>query len=357
MTNLTLTLNKQFKVFVITSSHDLNLSKDYDSIIINQWNEVNIFESKNTINVFYTQKRVDRQGYLKLFCEVQPTIVYLNNIYSYHFFRLPLQTLENIKLDYRIIVCPRGMLQQGALGLKPFKKKIYLAYLRLTGLLNKVYWHATNEEEENDIKKHFKKNKGVLIAPNIPKSPIETISYPIKQKGKLQMIFLSLITQKKNLLFLLQVILTSDKNICLDIYGPVTDKAYWQQCESIIKQMPEKVQYKGEVQPPFVQQVLSQYHAFILPTKGENFGHALYESLSAGRPVITSYFTPWNDLKKKKAGVNLDISNMQDCIGKLHDFADLNQEEYNGYCEGAYQLARQYYQNLNAEVKYSELFG
>lgn len=151
--------------------------------------------------------------------------------------------------------------------------------------------------------------------------------------------------------------LRCQKNIVLDIYGPVTDKKYWEQCELLIQQMPDKVQYKGEVQPAAVQNILSQYHALILLTKGENFGHALYESLSAGRPAITSYFTPWNDLQQKRAGVNVDIDNMKDCLEKLHHFADMKQDEYNIYCKGAHELALQYYRNLDTEVKYRELFG
>ena len=80
-----------------------------------------------------------------------------------------------------------------------------------------------------------------------------------------------------------------------------------------------------------MQEVIAQYHALILFTKGENFGHAIYESLSVGRPVITSYFTPWNDLQEKNAGVNVDISDTQDCVRKILNLCNFNQEDYNNY--------------------------
>ena len=35
----------------------------------------------------------------------------------------------------------------------------------------------------------------------------------------------------------------------------------------------------------------------ILPTKGENFGHVIAESLSASLPVIISQNTPWRNLQ------------------------------------------------------------
>lgn len=356
LVNLAIALHSRFEVFVITRDRDLTESKTYPRIIINQWNKVKLQEENKYVFVFYSDSTLDKKSYRKVINDINPLFIYFNNIYSYHFFLLPLFALK-VTENPAIVICPRGMLQQGALAVKPFKKKIYLAFLHFTGFLNKAFWHATNKEEENDIKKYFPVNKGTVVAPNIPKPPLNHISYPVKQQGYLHLIFLSLIAEKKNILLLLQIIKASKKNIVLHIYGPVTDKKYWLQCLQLIQQMPDKVQYKGEVQPAVVQEVISKYHALILLTKGENFGHALYESLSAGRPVITSFFTPWRDLKQKNAGVNADINSSRDCLEKLNKFAEMNQKEYNTYCEGAHLLALQYYQNLNAEVKYRELFG
>jgi glycosyltransferase involved in cell wall biosynthesis len=356
LTNLAVALNETYSIYVITSCHDLRSTETYKDIAIDQWNEVNIPVSRNVTRVYYAG-RLNKGIYEGLFNEIKPAIVYFNNIYSYPFFRLPLQTIKSLAGNYKIVICPRGMLQAGALAVKTFKKKIYLAYLHFCGLLDSAYWHATNEEEACDIKKQFPKNKGIVIAPNIPKPPVEEIFYPAKAVGQLRLVFLSLIAEKKNLLLLLQVMLTSKKDIVLDIYGPVTDEGYWQQCLELIQQMPGKVQYRGEVKPTEVQKVLAQYHALILLTKGENFGHALYESMSAGRPVITSYFTPWKDLQEKSAGANADILDMNDCLQKLDDCADMDQDEYNLYCKGAHRLALQYYQNIDAEERYGELFG
>lgn len=358
LVNLSLALSEQYEVNIITTAYDLNSQIWYADININKWNKITLPGSEKSINVFYSNhKNLDKKCINFLIKEVSPHVIYFNGIFSYRYFLLPLLTLKTVITNYKVIICPRGMLQKGALAVKPFKKKMYLAYLRFIDLLNNVSFHATNEEEENDIKKHFPKNKEIVIAPNIPKPPFTNIYYPLKQPAQLKLVFLSLITKKKNILLLLQLIQASEKNIILDIYGPVTDKRYWQQCESLIAQMPGKVQHKGEVQPAEVQKVLSQYHALILLTKGENFGHALYESMSVGRPVVTSYFTPWTDLQQQHAGVNVDISSVDNCLKKLQIFAGLNQTEYNLYCNGAHQAALQYYQNLNAEERYRELFG
>ena len=38
-----------------------------------------------------------------------------------------------------------------------------------------------------------------------------------------------------------------------------------------------------------------------LPSKGENFGHIIMESLAASTPVIISDLTPWKDLENARA--------------------------------------------------------
>lgn len=357
LTHLAAALHKDYAIFVVTGSHDLLSKETYKNIIINDWNKVELPGNKGLINVYYADKALNKKVYLQIFNKIIPDIIYLNNIYSDLFFRLPLSVAKSGARQSKVVVCPRGMLQKGALAVKPFKKKIYLTYLQFAGRLKNVCWHATNEEEATDIRKYFPENKGIIIAPNIPKSPYAKISFLSKERDQLRLVFLSLITEKKNLSLLLALMQLTQKKITLDIYGPVTDNAYWESCEAQIKLMPEKVQYKGDVQPADVQQVLSQYHALILFTKGENFGHALYESLSVGRPVITSYFTPWNDLQQKKAGTNVNIYDIQDCLKKVSDFAEMDQNEYNAFCEGAYKLSLQYYEKLDANGKYQQLFS
>ena len=113
----------------------------------------------------------------------------------------------------------------------------------------------------------------------------------------------------------------------------------------------------GDIQPDKVQEILSHYHAMILLTKGENFGHALYECLSVGRPLITSYFTPWNNLEQLKAGANVDISDVQDCSKKIQAIANLSQMEYDGYCHNAHSIAKEYFGHLHTKEQYKPLFG
>lgn len=356
LTNLALALQTEYTISIVTSIRDLHSTEPYKDIISNTWNQVLLPGSANPIAVFYADTNLDSGTYQQVFKEVSPSVVYFNNIYSGQFFRLPLQVIKALGLKPKVVICPRGMLQKGALAVKPFKKRIYLAYLRYSGKLKEAFWHATNQEEFDDINKHFPVNKGIVIASNVPKVPYSSISFPEKKVGGLKLVYLSLIAEKKNLLLLLQV-MKDTNGVSLHIFGPVTDPFYWQQCEVLMKQMPGKVVYKGDVQPVNVQQVLSQYDALILLTKGENFGHALYESLSVGRPVITSNFTPWIDLEKKRAGWNVSINNVAECSSLLGRLQLIDEEEWKMFCLGAHELAEGYFSDLDTLAAYNKMFS
>ncbi len=356
LTNLIGALKNEYSFSVVTTAYDLLSEVPYDSIKLNSWNEVLIPGVQKKMKIWYAEKRKPSiKELIFLIKSADPSIIYLNGIYSYRLF-LQVLLVNKFAFPKKIVACPRGMLQQGALSVKSRKKKYYLKFLQKTNLLNKIVWHATNQEEANDIEIHFPQNNGIFVASNIPKTPVDTILPIYKKSGELKVVYLSLISEKKNLLLLLNLIKDLPEGIVLEIYGPVKDPEYWKACKALINKMGNKAVYKGDLEPVNVQHVLSTYHAMILLTKGENFGHAAYESLSVGRPLITSYFTPWNHLFELQAGANVDITNVQDCRNIITDFAAFSQNEYNLFCSGALKLAIEYFSNLNSAVQYRNLF-
>src|SRR5476649_921272 len=100
---------------------------------------------------------------------------------------------------------------------------------------------------------------------------------------------------------------------------------YWESCLEVIKKMPANVvvKYHGEIPPAEIGKVLGEHHVFILPSKSENYGHSIVEALSAGLPVITSYATPWNDLEKAKAGMNVSTDDVIDIVNAIDSFAGM----------------------------------
>jgi glycosyltransferase involved in cell wall biosynthesis len=117
-----------------------------------------------------------------------------------------------------------------------------------------------------------------------------------------------------------------------------------------------QVHYKQELDPFKVQETLAGYDAMILLTTGENFGHALFENMSIGRPVITSYFTPWNELQLKKAGWNVNISLPGTITALLDELAKKDTTEWEQFCRQAHAVASNYFNGQGLPEKYKQLF-
>ena len=144
-----------------------------------------------------------------------------------------------------------------------------------------------------------------------------------------------------------------------NIYGPVKDKAYWDKCLQCIKELPTHVtvNYHGDINPDKIENALAQNHVFILPSKSENYGHSIIEALYAGRPVITSNHTPWNELEAVKAGMNVSITDQQELVNAIKTFAAMNQEELETSGKGARDYAEQAINIDSIRKQYEEMFG
>lgn len=359
--NMVTLLSSHFNFAVATTAFDLQEQIPYSSVQLDNWNSVQLSKnSQDKIPVFYSSKRsISFWQLYKNIKESNCNIIYINGFYTRHFL-FPLIYKKFFLLKGKeIIVSPRGMLQMGALKSKSFQKEIFLSTMKIFGLMKNVKYHATTNDEAEDVKKIFGKSAKVVVAGNVPKTPFANSKKAVKQKGVLKLIYLSLITEKKNLLLLLNVLLKSNENIELDIYGPIKDQQYWQQCQQLIKQQFSSIliSFKGDISPSLVQEIISKYDALVLLTKGENFGHALYESLSVGTPIITSKFTPWQDLENKFAGWMVDIDNEEAILKQINSLVHYNEQEWQKFSDGALAMAKKYFDENNFVEDYSLLFN
>jgi glycosyltransferase involved in cell wall biosynthesis len=140
----------------------------------------------------------------------------------------------------------------------------------------------------------------VLIAPDLPRAPPDVGEEGSSRPGgtatgPLRLIFLSRLAPVKNLDFLLDILATVRCEVDLAIHGLKENEAYWQSCEERIAALPGNVRasYHGAVMPDDVPGTFAQYDLFAFPSRGENFGHVVLESLSVGTPVLVSDRTPW----------------------------------------------------------------
>jgi glycosyltransferase involved in cell wall biosynthesis len=154
---------------------------------------------------------------------------------------------------------------------------------------------------------------------------------PFKKEGVLAMGTVALISPMKNHQEVLKALQQLSATIEWHIFGPVKDEAYWKSCELLIHAMPEniKVFYHGELPPHLLSKAMAQFQVFIMPSKSENFGHAIVEALSAGKPVITTTTTPFTDLESFNCGVALPLETLHEGLQRsITKFADMNEEEF-----------------------------
>jgi len=251
------------------------------------------------------------------------------------------------------------MLAKNALAIKMLKKKLYLGYSKLIGRYKKVIWHVSTEHEKKEVIDVFGSNSNVKIAMNMPGGKVD-FKERIKIKGEVKMYFLSRIAIKKNLLFALQLLsrVNNKYSITYDIYGPVDENNYWEECQMIIKELPENitVNYKGAINHNTLGDVLTGYHFFLLPTLNENYGHVIVEAFNFGCPVIISDNTPWKSLENKGAGWEIDLDNQKEFIKVVEKCADLDQKEFNELSKSTYDFGVSVLQDPSWIKENHELF-
>lgn len=303
--SLVKSLQHEVDFYIITMNTDINSTKTY-SVQPNEWT------TYEQIPVFYFSKdRFSASALISQIRTINPDLIYLNSLWSYRFSILPLILKKLGILRVPVLLAPRGMLEYGAMHTKSLKKNITLFILKTLGIYKNIFFHATGKEEKQSIEKYCPKNPVVLVSnlsyiPNIPISFIE------KKKHHLKLFFLSRISPIKNLEFAIESLMhlnIPNSLIEYDIYGNAEDKTYFQQCRNRINQLPENIHvtYKGPIEFDAVTNIIIQYHFLFLPTKNENFGHAIVETLSCGRPVLISNCTPWNAVNAHNCGYALPL--------------------------------------------------
>lgn len=349
-------LEDVFDIYVLTTDTDLGEPHPYPNIQANQW-----LPFGQAASVFYLSKhRLSLGNIKKQIDNVAPDFLYLNSLFSVYFTLIPLILYKFNQINPILVLAPRGMLRESALRFKSYKKKVFLSIAKIMGLYKSVHFHATDEQEVMDIKRHLPQVKRIKMIPNLSKSITPLLKDIGKQPQQLRCVFIGRIHPIKNLLFLLEL-LKQVRHFQLEmtIIGNLEDEAYWQECHTVIAQLPPlvSVQYVGSVSAESIESYLLAHHFMILPTRGENFGHAIFEAFLAGRPVIISDQTPWRNLAVQQAGFDLPLDSPAAWIEALQTVAAMPQEIYNHWSNGALQFAQQYVAKSETKAKYIELFS
>lgn len=282
------------------------------------------------------------------------TTLFINGIYSWQY------NLKPVLLSKagRKIVSVRGMLHPGALSQKAVKKKLYLRLWKLLGLHRKVEFHAADRDEKAHIQAVFGSSVKVHLAANLPRI-LQKQAVREKRAGTLNLVTVALVSPMKNILPVLQALKSVEATVHYRLYGPVKDPAYANAWTAVARTLPPNIRftYEGEIQPGEVPRALESGDIFILPSKSENFGHAIFEALSAGKPVITSLYTPWNGLLEAKAGWNVKEVTAASVAQAIEFFAGMERRQLEEWSDGAKRYSVAALDLAEIRAQYCRMFG
>lgn len=346
-------MEDEYDLSIVTSDRDLGDLQSYRDIELNRWQSY----STNT-RVYYTTA-LTLQQLNQLQHEIAPDYIYINSMFSRRYAVYPLWLKKTGKIKAAIILAPRGMLKKSARAFKASKKKIFFRLFRLLKMQELIHFHATDPAEVNDIREVMGKQVSVTLIPNFPGRQQRFVPPPKKTPGILSAIFVGRIHPIKNLDFILSCLQQISANVLFTIVAAIEDEQYWRACSNLIKQLPPnvKVDMKNDLPHDEMEHILQQHHLFCLPTKGENFGHAIFESLAAGRPVLISDQTPWRNLQSQQVGWDLPLHDQPAFIRALKQAAAMDEEELKRWCGNAWQYCYDFIKGSGIKEQYLKLFN
>ena len=330
--NFTNLLGDLYDIRIITTNHDLGANQQYQGIS-RGWNNV------GKAKVVYLEEdefKVNR--FIEIMSDFNVVMVYLSGFF-YHAMNYPAITASKMQ-RLHLVIAARGELCRNAIAIKSWKKIPYLILMKAIGLYKDVVFQSTSPEETLALRRCFK-NADIVELDNVP-AETKKLLQSKKITGEVNLLFISRIHPKKNLKEAIEGARLAKGKVHLDIYGPIEDVAYWDECKLAIGGVPRNIsiRYIGALTPEEATAIYCKYDYFILPTVSENYGHAIAEALRSNVPVIIPRdVTPWNNVNEV-AGFTY----------KLHDLGELS-SILNKCCE---QTTAEHQSIINSVSEYAK---
>lgn len=329
ISNLVEQLGDEFNVKVLTSDRDSGDISPYPNIASNTWHRVGKAQLR-----YLSPTEFRLTSLRRILQETEYDLLYLNSILAGLVIRVLL--LRRLACIPRrpAIIAPRGNLDVNALKHKASKKRIFLNLARLIGLYSDLEWHVSSRQEPLDIITHFgrQQTSHIHVIPNLVSLPQgQNTKWSNKKiSAEARLIYLSRIMSHKGLDIILRALIGVRGAVILDIYGQLEDIDYWTKCQKLIQVLPPQiiVTYKGIASPDQVHDLMRSYHLFVLPTRGENFGHVIVEAVTSGCPILISDRTPWSNVEDYGAGWVVPLTQIAQYSHHIQTVIDMNQEDF-----------------------------
>lgn len=256
----------------------------------------NSWQPMDGARIFYADRHWRQVGSIaRILREERPDLVYINSFFDHRSSLLPLSLMRAMPgLDPAIMIAPRGEMSSHALQISKGRKRAYRAAARVLGLHRNASFHAAGKQDRIHIEQAFPQAPigtalDIGIAP--PEPP------PLHRDGSnaLRLVFLGRINPMKNVDVALDILARCKEPVTFDIIGPEDGADYMAVCEAKRAALPPNVdaRFLGPVPHDKVLSELAGRDLLFMPSRDENFCHAIHESLCVGTPVLISDRTNW----------------------------------------------------------------
>ena len=350
--NLTDYLGDEYNFKILAADRDHGDLAPYPGIKINDWNRV------GNADVFYVSE--GRFSFKNITAQAKHAdLVYVCGCFNdYSFITLFANRIGQIKAP--VVIAAMGLFSPLEFKRKYIKKKLYTVTLNKLGFFKTVFWSATSEMEINEILQQVDTvRERFYIAQDLPRQINLKQIQKRKKQNQLEVVWISRISQKKNLLGAIEILMRVKHCVHFTIFGPEHSSEYWRSCQTRLKELPTNIQwdYGGNVASEEVINTLVNYHVFLFPTLGENYGHVIHEALSAGCPCLISDQTPWQDLEKNQAGYVFSLDQKDQFAAAIERYAEMTEKDFQIVSENAQNYARRFGRESAETTGYRTLFN
>ncbi|MEI8373985.1 MAG: glycosyltransferase family 4 protein [Planctomycetota bacterium] len=350
-------LGDEFDFSILTSDRDLGDSAPYPGIARSVW-----VPAEKAQVMYLPPNRIRLATLCRLINQTPHDAVYLGGGFDPQFvLRFLLLRRLGLVGQKPVIVAPQGVFSEGAMHIHEFKKRVFARLARWLKLYHHVTWHVSTKFERRDARRTLglaRNSHVVVVAPDISASPAALSLVRRKSVGKLQVVFLSRISPKKNLDGAIRILQGVAVPMDFHIYGPAEDQDYWRLCKREMRKLPPHISatYHGPIPHHETANVFRSHDLFFLPTLGENFGHVIIEALRAGCPVLISDTTAFRQLESQGAGWDLPLENPDGFRQVLQQCAAMSPEEWLAWSEGALRMGTQIANDEMTTNRYRAMF-
>jgi glycosyltransferase involved in cell wall biosynthesis len=202
-----------------------------------------------------------------------------------------------------LVSSPRGMLNDQALRVSKWKKKIAWHLYQQRDLKRARVLHATSEKEAEEFRA-LNLRQPIAVVPNGVSIPAGIEKSHVTRHTSRTILFLSRLHPMKGLKDLVSAWAKVRPNNWQVVVAGPSEHDHQREVEALAESLGVRKDFNfvGGVDDQEKWKLFSEADLFVLPSYSESFGMAIAEALAAGVPVITTRATPWRDIETHQCG-------------------------------------------------------